>query len=206
MPKFNSLSSNKLDEKYLVLLWMVFCFLVLTYKLGEIPPYHADENFYVESSLRMFESGDYITPYYNEKKRFAKPILYYWMVAGSYKIFGVSLSSARLPSVLFGTLSVGLIFLLARRLFDSRVGLFSALILPSIYLHFQISRWSTTDMTLSFFVLLSLYFFVLFFRAEAKKILFAYFFYFSMGLGFMVKGPPAILIPGLTVLGYLTLT
>ena len=165
MTNFPAFSSKKSIEKYLVIFWMVFCFLVLIYKLGEVPPYHADENFYVESSLRMVESGDYITPVYHEKKRFAKPILYYWMVASSYKIFGVSLTTARVPSVLFGTLSVGLVFLLGCRLFDSRVGLFSALILPSIYLHFQISRWSTTDMALSFFVLLSIYFFVLLFKS-----------------------------------------
>ncbi|MBC8284535.1 MAG: glycosyltransferase family 39 protein [Nitrospinae bacterium] len=180
--------------------------MALSYKLGEVPPYHADENFYVESSLRMVDSGDFITPVYHEKKRFAKPILYYWMVATSYKIFGFSLASARLPSVLFGTFSVGLIFLLACRLFDSRVGLFSAFILPSIYLHFQISRWSTTDMALSFFILLALYFFVLLFETEFKKSIFAYLFYLSMGLGFMVKGPPAILIPGLTVAGFLIAT
>ena len=159
---------------------MAFCFLVLIYKLGEVPPYHADENFYVESSLRMVESGNYITPVYHEKKRFAKPILYYWMVASSYKIFDVSLTSARLPSVLFGTLSVGLVFLLGCRLFDCRVGLFSAFILPSIYLHFQISRWSTTDMALSFFVLLSIYFCVLFYKSVFREILFAYLFYISM--------------------------
>ena len=179
---------------------------MLSYKLGEVPPYHADENFYVESSLRMVESGDYITPVYHEKKRFAKPILYYWMVVSSYKIFGISLSSARLPSVLFGTLSVGLVFLLACRLFDRRVGLFSAFILPSIYLHFQISRWSTTDMALSFFVLLALYFFVVLFQTNFKKNIYAYLFYLSLGLGFMVKGPPAILIPGLTVFGFLLAT
>ncbi|MZH15047.1 MAG: glycosyltransferase family 39 protein [Nitrospinae bacterium] len=206
MPNFSAFSSTKSVEKYIVLLWMVFCFLVLIYKLGEVPPYHADENFYVESSLRMVESGDYITPVYHGKKRFAKPILYYWMVASSYKIFGVSLSSARLPSVLFGTLSVGLVFLLGCRLFDSRVGLFSAFILPSIYLHFQISRWSTTDMALSFFVLLSIYFFVLLYKTDYKRKLFAYLFYFSLGLGFMVKGPPAVIIPGLTVMGYLMVT
>ena len=139
---------------------MVFCFLALTYKLGEVPPYHPDENFYVESSLQMIESGDYITPVYHEKKRFAKPILYYWMVVSSFKIFGVSLASARIPSAIFGTLSIGLVFLLGRKLFDSRVGLFSSFILPTIYLHFQISRWSTTDMALSFFILLSLYLFL----------------------------------------------
>ena len=199
-------SAIKPTEKFIVCLWMIFCFLILSYKLGEVPPYHADENFYIESSLRMVESGDYITPVYHEKKRFAKPILYYWMVVSSYKIFGISLSSARLPSVLFGTMSVGLVFLLACRLFDRRVGLFSAFILPSIYLHFQISRWSTTDMALSFFVLLALYFFVVLFQTNFKKNIYAYLFYLSLGLGFMVKGPPAILIPGLTVFGFLLAT
>jgi len=204
MPSLPIFSSIK--PAHIVCLWMVFCFFVLSYKLGEVPPYHADENFYVESSLNMVESGDYITPVYHEKKRFAKPILYYWMVVSSYKIFGISLASARLPSVLFGTLSIGLIFLLARRLFDSRVGLISAFILPSIYLHFQISRWATTDMALSFFVLLALYFFVLLFQTDFQKNIYAYLFYLSMGLGFMVKGPPAILIPGLTALGFLIAT
>ena len=206
MPSLPFFSAIKPTEKFIVCLWMIFCFLVLSYKLGEVPPYHADENFYIESSLRMVESGDYITPVYHEKKRFAKPILYYWMVVSSYKIFGISLSSARLPSVLFGTLSVGLVFLLACRLFDRRVGLFSAFILPSIYLHFQISRWSTTDMALSFFVLLALYCFVVLFQTNFKKNIYAYLFYLSLGLGFMVKGPPAILIPGLTVFGFLLAT
>jgi 4-amino-4-deoxy-L-arabinose transferase-like glycosyltransferase len=203
MPSLPFFSSIKPTEKFIVCMWMIFCFLVLSYKLGEVPPYHADENFYVESSLNMIESGDYITPIYHEKKRFAKPILYYWMVVSSYQIFGISLSSARLPSVLFGVLSIGLVFLLGFRLFDNRVGLLSAFILPSIYLHFQISRWSTTDMALSFFVLLALYFFVLLFQTNFQKIIYIYLFYFSLGLGFMVKGPPAILIPGLTAFVFL---
>ncbi len=199
-------SVGKPAEKLLILFWLAFCFLALIYKLGEVPPYHADENFYVESSLNMVESGDYLTPIYHGKKRFAKPVLYYWMVVSSYKIFGVSLTSARLPSALLGVFSIGLVYFLACRLFDSRVGLFSAFILPSMYLHFQISRWSTTDMALSFFILLALYFFVLLFQTNFQKSNYAYLFYLCLGLGFMVKGPPAIIIPGLTVLGFLFAT
>jgi len=206
MSSLLTLSSIKSNKKNILYFWMVFCFLTLTYKLGEVPPYHPDENFYVESSLRMVESGDYITPVYHEKKRFAKPILYYWMVVSSFKVFGVSLASARIPSAIFGTLSIGLIFLLGRKLFDSRVGLFSSFILPTIYLHFQISRWSTTDMALSFFILLALYLFVLLHKTNFQKNTYAYLFYISMGLGFMVKGPTAILIPGLTTLGFLIAT
>ena len=206
MPNIPTFSPAKPNENIIVCLWMTFCFLALAYKLGELPPYHADENFYVESSLRMVEAGDYITPVYNEKNRFAKPILYYWMVVSSFKVFDVSLFSARLPSVIFGTLSIGLIYLLGKKLFNKRVGLFSAFILPSIYLHFQISRWSTTDMGLSFFILLSLYIFVLLYGTNFNKKSFSYLFYLSLGLGFMIKGPPAILIPGLTIFGFFILT
>ena len=108
----------------------------------------------------MVESGDYITPMYNEKKRFAKPVLFYWLVAASYKTFGINLFSARLVSAFFGTLCIPLVYIMARRMFDSRTAIISALLLPGCYLHFQIARWATTDMTLSFFVLLAFYFFI----------------------------------------------
>jgi len=35
-----------------------FCLLVFSYGLGEVPPYHADENFYVITAKNMVESGD----------------------------------------------------------------------------------------------------------------------------------------------------
>ena len=78
---------SKATEKQLVFFWLIFCFVALSYKLGGVPPYHSDENFYVESSRNMVESGDYLTPIYLDKKRFAKPILYYWLVSASYKVF-----------------------------------------------------------------------------------------------------------------------
>jgi len=61
-------------------------------------------------------------------------------------------------------------------------------------------------MPLSFFILLALYLFVLLYKSNFEKNLFAYLFYISMGLGFMVKGPPAILIPGLTIMVFLIST
>lgn len=190
---------SKLTEKQLVFFWLIFCFCALTYKLGGVPPYHSDENFYVESSRNMVESGDYLTPIYNDKKRFAKPILYYWLVSASYKIFGVNLVSARMTSALFGSLAVGLLYLVSRRLFEKRIALYSILILPATFLHFQISRWATTDIVMNFFVLLAFYFFVRLYQSDFKEITNTYLFYLVMALGFMVKGPPAIIIPGVVV-------
>ncbi|HIL26312.1 MAG TPA: glycosyltransferase family 39 protein [Nitrospinaceae bacterium] len=181
----------------------LFCFLAFTYNLSEVPPYHADENFYVTSTRNMIDSGDYITPVYNDKKRFAKPIIFYWMVAASYKIFGVNVVSARLVSSFFASLCIPIVYMIARRLFDPKIAVISALLLPGCYLHFQIARWAITDMALNFFILLAFYFFIRGFQDQSNKNISYYFAYICMGIGFMIKGPIAIIIPGLVIFGFL---
>ena len=197
---------SRATEKQLVFFWLIFCFAALTYKLGGVPPYHSDENFYVESSRNMVQSGDYLTPIYHDKKRFAKPILYYWLVSASYKIFGVNLVSARLTSAFFGSLTIGLLYLVSSRLFEGRIALYSTLILPATFLHFQISRWATTDIVMSFFILLALYYFVRSYQSGFKGNFDIYLFYLAMALGFMTKGPPAIIIPVMIAIIFLVVT
>lgn len=55
-----------------------------------------------------------------------KPPLTLWLMAGSIKLFGAHELAVRLPSLVFGTLSVWLTFLIARRLFSERVALLAA--------------------------------------------------------------------------------
>ena len=196
--------NNSGSKEYLQLgAFTLFCFLAFTYNLSEVPPYHADENFYVTSTRNMIDSGDYITPVYNDKKRFAKPIIFYWMVAASYKIFGVNLFSARLVSSFFASLCIPIVYMIARRLFDPKIAVISALLLPGCYLHFQIARWAITDMTLNFFILSAFYFFIRGFQDKSNKNISYYFAYICMGIGFMIKGPIAIIIPALVIGGFL---
>jgi len=176
--------------------------LAFSYRLGEIPPYHPDENFYVESGRNMVEGGDYITPVYHEENRFAKPILFYWLVSAAYTLGGIGLVSARMVSALAGALSVWITWMIARRLFGPRPALLAALILPGCYLHFQISRWAITDMTLTLFILGALLFFIRGYQDEKDGRWDFYIFHFFLALGFMIKGPPALLIPLLTVGSY----
>jgi len=194
---------SKATERQLIFFWLAFCFVALSYKLDGVPPYHSDENYYVESTRNMVESGDYLTPIYQDKKRFAKPILYYWLMSVSYKIFGVSLISARLTSAIFGSLAIGLLYVLSNRLFDGRIALYSSLILPATYMHFQISRWATTDIVMNFFILLALYFFIRLYQGNFAEKKYIYLFYLAMAFGFMTKGPPAVIIPGMVVLAFL---
>ncbi|NIQ00587.1 MAG: phospholipid carrier-dependent glycosyltransferase, partial [Nitrospinaceae bacterium] len=198
-------STVRFRETVLLLLILVLAFAAFSYRLGEIPPYHNDENFYVESARHMVESGDYLTPVYHEKKRFAKPPLFYWLVSLAYKTFGVQLASARGVSAVFGTLCIAVTFFLARRLFGREAALVSAFLLPGMVLHFQISRWAITDMTLNFFILLAFYFFVRGYQEEKTRPRDFLLFYGAIALGFLTKGPPALVIPGLTLALFLLL-
>ena len=206
MPTLNGDYFSKMKEKQLVFFWLFFCFIALTYNLGEVPPYHSDENFYVESSRNMVQSGDYLTPVYHDKKRFAKPIFYYWIVSVSYKVFGISLDSARLTSAFFSCLTIGLLYLIAKRLFEGRVALYSILILPATFLHYQISRWATTDIVMNFFILLTLYYFVRLYQNNFECERDSCLLYISMALGFMTKGPVAVLIPSLAGMVFILVT
>ena len=59
-------------------------------KLGDASIWDANEAFYVETPREMIESGDYVNPSFNYEPRFNKPVLSYWIVAGLYQVFGVS--------------------------------------------------------------------------------------------------------------------
>ena len=199
-----SLPDNLYNKGHLQLIvFTLLCFLAFTYNLSEVPPYHADENFYVTSTRNMIETSDYITPMYHGKKRFAKPILFYWLVAISYKTFGVNLFSARLVSSLFGAFCIPITYMIARRLFDQKTAIISAILLPGCYLHFQIARWATTDMSLNFFILSTFYFFIRGFQEKSNKDTSYFLMYICMGIGFMIKGPPGIIIPTFVIACYI---
>jgi len=56
------------------------------------------------------------------------PSLYYFIMAGWTKIFGFSEASLRVPSLLFNSICILLIFLLGKELFNRRCGLYAALL------------------------------------------------------------------------------
>jgi len=57
-----------------------------------------------------------------------KPVLPLWIIAISFKCFGVSALALRLPSLILSTFAVGLTFLIARKLYSPIVGLLASAI------------------------------------------------------------------------------
>src|SRR5688500_17888654 len=65
--------------------------------LGSSSIWDANEAFYAETPREMMEAGDYVNPTFNYEPRFNKPVLSYWVVAGFYRVFGISVAVQRIP-------------------------------------------------------------------------------------------------------------
>jgi 4-amino-4-deoxy-L-arabinose transferase-like glycosyltransferase len=86
------------------------------YGLGKLPLVGPDEPRYAQVAREMFLRGDLITPTLGGHTWFEKPVLLYWMMMASFKVFGVSEWSARLGPALAGLLTIAAVWWISRRL------------------------------------------------------------------------------------------
>jgi dolichol-phosphate mannosyltransferase len=84
---------------------------------------------YAEIPRQMLQEGSFVVPVLHGEPYLDKPPLLYWLVMGSYSLFGISDRSARLVPGLAGVLCVLLTYLWGRRAAGERAGLCGALIL-----------------------------------------------------------------------------
>jgi 4-amino-4-deoxy-L-arabinose transferase-like glycosyltransferase len=121
--------------------------------------YHGDEMFYTDAAIRMCQSGDYWTPYWDHGGiRLRKPIMTYWTIAGSFQLFGISIFASRLPALLAGAGLLALTFLTGRTVFkSSQIAMLAMLITASNLEMMRLATRATPDALLCFFVTLSMY-------------------------------------------------
>jgi 4-amino-4-deoxy-L-arabinose transferase-like glycosyltransferase len=191
-----------IPRKYIPLLIII---LILSSFIGINAPksYFGDEVYYLSSSFNMVKSHDWLTPVHEGEIRFQKPILFYWLVAGSYKVFGISLLAARLPSILAMAALVWVVWLLARMLFNfSNVGFYSALVFLTMPMTIWYGRTSMTDMTLSLFMTSAFYFGLRGFLDSDKRRMSFFLSYVFMGLGVLTKGIAGLFFPMSAIILY----
>src|SRR5438132_11883993 len=88
-----------------------------------------DPVIYAAVAKAILVRGDWATPYLAGQPFFDKPPLVVWLAALSFKLFGVSTWSARLPGVALGIAACLVLWRLGAFLFDERVGLAGGAIL-----------------------------------------------------------------------------
>jgi len=187
-----------------VLLLLILSGYLYFFQLDKIALTDPDETFYGQTAKEMFLKGEWLTPTLYGKPQFEKPILFYWLIEMSYKIFGINEFAVRFPSALFGFLGLVGIYLLGRLLFNNRAGIFSAVVLATSLEYLILSIGCVTDMVLFTLLLFGV---LLFFYGQIRKK--DYFYLFSsaaFALATLTKGPIGLLLPAFIIVLYLALT
>jgi 4-amino-4-deoxy-L-arabinose transferase-like glycosyltransferase len=164
----------------------------------------SDEGFYAEAAREMVEGGDWLTPHFNYSERWQKPALYYWLTAATYLVFGPTELAARLCSSLSGIGLVLLTFVIARRIVPGPKGpglhrlassedaaWLAAAIVATCFGCFAMARLALPDLPLAFLITLAIW------AALDDRPLVAG---AVAGLGFLMKGPLALVIPAIVLI------
>ena len=173
--------------------------------LGRLPLTEPDEGRNAEVAREMLDSGDWITPHYDTFTYLDKPAAFFWLVAASFRAFGVSEWAARFPSALMALATSLLVWFLARRMSDSKTGLRASLIWATSPLVIIFARNVIFDMPLTFFVTLAMASYWLAETEDFKHPWRDAIFFAAMGIAAITKGPVGFLLPLLSVSAYLAL-
>lgn len=168
---------------------VLFCILIFGLSLRiyhlnfpAIGYHNMKENEYLSMAQEMKNTGDILTRriyFYNGfdtepiMRLFPQPPLVTYQVLFSWKILGQNLWGARLFNVLFGVLSIFIIYLIAKLLFkDIRLALFCAFLLAGMPLAVFFSRNLQPESPAFLFLLFGSLFYLKFISSLKKKFLF----------------------------------
>jgi len=171
--------------------------------LGASSIWDANEAFYAQTPREMMDAGDFVTPSFNFQLRMNKPVLSYWNVAASYRLFGVSEWSERLPIAIGGLVIVATAFGLGRLLGGTQAGLLAGIVLATSPRLLLLARRIIIDVHITMWTGLVLLCFALSETRPAHRRVYLTLMYVAAGFGVLTKGPVAVFIPAVAFFLYL---
>ena len=183
--------------------WYALVFLSLVSFLGVGHDlWTPDEPREAEISREMMVSPGMV-PTLNGQDFIEKPPLYYWTVAGFYKLFGgPSPAAARSVSVLASVLTLLLVFLWGSRDFSRPVGLLAAVGLVTSTQFMITSRWIVSDPLLMLFTTIAFWSGADLLRGRGRTATLVYF-YAALTLAMWTKGLIGPILVASGLLAYL---
>jgi hypothetical protein len=179
-----------------LLLWLL---PLLLFTSGETSLMAHDETLYALRAKQMFETGDWVSPWANPHH---KTPGFYWLIAIFYQLFGVSDTTARIPTMIAGILSIFVIYQVGEILLSQKLAFLGMMILSVEFLWVQYCRLSTPDLPTILLVFIG----ILSLLKSDIDIQNRYFYGFitglSFGLGFLIRSL-MIFLPMVALLPYL---
>lgn len=172
----------------------VFSAVIFFSFLGAFPLTDPDEPVYGETAREMLAAKDWLSPRIFGMFWYDKPPLFYWLEMLSYRLFGISDLTSRLPGACMAFATVLYVYYRGKKIFNPAVAYTSAMILASSLGFWYIGHAAITDTALVFTLTVALLGFY------EKQYYRAYIF---CGLAVLAKGPIGYAFPALIVLLYL---
>lgn len=160
---------------YLLCLILIIAGFMRLYHLTTTPPgLYPDEAMNGNNALQAIQTGDYKVFYPENNGReglFTNIQAQFLKVFGTSHLLGTGVNEPwvlRLPSAIFGILTVLGVYLLATEMFSVPVGLLSAFFIATNFWHVNFSRIGFRAIMAPFFLVWALYFFILALRKLKK--------------------------------------
>jgi hypothetical protein len=128
--------------------------------------FSTDEAITTYASIGLLEHG---TPVLPSGIVYNRALLNSYLIALSFDIFGISEVSARIISVIFGTLTVPLVYLLGKEL-GKRTGLIAALLMTFSVFEIAVAQEARMYAQFQFFYLLTAYLFYMSLKKDSSKL------------------------------------
>jgi len=140
----------------LALISTLLTFPLFFYKLGQTSLVSWDEAWYAEVARNILKTGNLYNLHWNKQPFGDHPPVGFWIMALTYKIFGINEFWTRFPSAISGIVSIFLLYLLGKKLFNPLVGLCSSIALSSAIWFIYRSRLGDLDIFLTMFFILTI--------------------------------------------------
>lgn len=173
------------------------------------PPSLMDDVDAVQAQIarNMLDSGDWVTARLDGVAYLEKSPLVYWMIAASFKVFGVNDWAARIPIALATILLCWVTARFAAWAFSPRAGLYAGLVLATSVGLYLFTRILIPDVILTLTITLAMWGALRALdEAETRPRLWAAIAATSMGTGLLLKGLVAVVFPLGGLIAYLAIT
>lgn len=193
------------ESRWLKYSWLIIPLIFLLFSAPGALDYifhFPDEKYYTDAVLQMMDKHEWFTPFKADgSPRFLKPILTYWVLIGSYQLFGVSTFSSRLFFWLAGALLVMITWFLTKSVTgNKRTAATAAFITAANPLVLMSASRSIPDILLVLFLTISAWGFIEIMIQENPAKRYYWFAYMGAALAFETKGIPAAAFAGLSML------
>jgi len=152
------MSMDRLLRAWPISAILTFALSIRLWRLNQPSGYIFDEVYYAKNANSLISSAVELDGQ-GQAEFVVHPPLGKWLIAIGIRVFGNSEFGWRFASAIFGSLSILLIYLVVKKLFNSEfLSITAALLMTFDGLNLVMSRVALLDIFLMFFILLSFYF------------------------------------------------